>query len=297
MSGRALLKTIDDAIASDIKGRRWIFDNIQYAAITGSQAYGIATKDSDYDIYAVTMPPKDYIFPFHFGYIYNFSKDIPRFDTLDRQHIPYENTDIDFYCYNIVTYFRLCMDNNPNILDSLFVRDNNIIKSTKIANMIRLNRRKFLHRGSFHRFKGYAYSQLKKAKSKTPQGKRVAVVEKYGYDVKFAAHILRLIDEGDQILTTGDIDLLRNKEEIKHVRNGGYTLEHIEELFAEREKRLEKAYHESKIPDRPDIKFIHNLLLNCLEEWFGKMDVISSSRMDATESLIRELDEVLKRYR
>ena len=101
------------------------------------------------------------------------------------------------------------MDNNPNMLDLLFVPTECVTHSTKIGDMVRDKRKLFLHKGCWHKFKGYAFSQMKKMESKEPEpdSKRLANREKSGFDVKFAAHTLRLMYECAQILETGDLDL------------------------------------------------------------------------------------------
>ncbi len=54
--------------------------------------------------------------------------------------------------YPIVKYFRLLMDNNPNIIDSLFVPRNCVLYSTKVGEMVRENRHIFLHKGCWAKF-------------------------------------------------------------------------------------------------------------------------------------------------
>ena len=79
---------------------------------------------------------------------------------------------------------------------------------------MRENRRIFLHKGAWHKFKGYAYSQLHKMEIKSPQegSRRAELVAEHGFDSKFAYHTVRLLDEVEQILMGGDIDLQRDKE-------------------------------------------------------------------------------------
>ena len=84
--------------------------------------------------------------------------------------------------------------------------------------------RRFLHKGAWHKFKGYAYSQLNKIQTKSPTGKRAELVEAHGYDVKFAYHVVRLLLEVEQILVAGDIDLECDREQLKAIRRGEWTL-------------------------------------------------------------------------
>ena len=70
-----------------------------------------------------------------------------------------------------------------------------------------------MEKACWPKFKGYAYAQLNKLKTKKPEGRRLATVEAHGMDVKFAYHVIRLISEVEQILTTGDLDLEANREQ------------------------------------------------------------------------------------
>ena len=64
--------------------------------------------------------------------------------------------------YNIVKFFQLVMENNPNMVDALFVPARCVLHCTALGNMVRDKRKSFLHKGAFQKFKGYAYSQLHK---------------------------------------------------------------------------------------------------------------------------------------
>jgi len=244
----------------------------------GSIAYGVSSDNSDLDIYGFCIPPKEIIFPHLAGEILGFGKQKQRFEQY-QQHGVEDKTacggkgqKYDITVYNIAKYFQLCMDNNPNMIDSLFTPDNCVIHRTKIGDMVRDNRKLFLHKGSWHKFKGYAYSQLHKMSNKKPEGKRKETVEQYGYDVKFAYHIVRLLNEIEQILIEFDLDLQRNREQLKSIRRGEWAEEEIREYFASKERELETAYLNSKLPHSPDEDKIKALLLACLEEHYGNLD-------------------------
>lgn len=267
-----IIDAIEKRVLKDNRNQKWIIDNAQYLTITGSQAYGTETEDSDFDVYGFTVPPKSILFPFHSGYVYGFDKGFPKFEQYEADHIDYKDKpQVDVDIFNITKYFSLCMDNNPNMIDTLFTPPNCVVRCTKVGEMVRLNKRLFLHKGSWFRFKGYAFSQLKKAKSKNRIGKRKEITEKHGYDPKFAMHIFRLLGEVEQILTEQDIDLSRNREQLKYIRDGNFTIEKIENMFHKRESFLEKLYHESTLRDRPDTEAIGRLLLECLEESLGSL--------------------------
>lgn len=146
----------------------WLISNTHYLTLMGSNVYGCNSGNSDWDIYGFCIPKKSVVFPHIDGYIEGFSTNIPRFEEFQQHHIFDEKAEreYDITVFSIVKYFRLLMDNNPNIIDSLFVRSEDILHITHIGTMIRDSRQLFLHKGCFHRFKGYAFSMFKKIRDK-----------------------------------------------------------------------------------------------------------------------------------
>jgi hypothetical protein len=160
----------------------WLPDNLCYETMMGSVAYGVSSDTSDMDVYGICMPPKDMVFPHLAGEILGFGTQIKRFESWQEHHVAAMDKSWDFQILGIVKFFQLAMENNPNIIDSLFTPRRCVLSSTTIGEYLREHRRDFLHKGSWHKFKGYAYSQLNKIRTKTPTGKRAELVEKYGYD-------------------------------------------------------------------------------------------------------------------
>jgi predicted nucleotidyltransferase len=249
----------------------FVVGSVQYETIMGSESYGVSSGASDHDVYGFCIPPKEILFPHLSGEIFGFGKQLKRFEQYQENHVAEEAKVWDISIYSIVKYFQLVMENNPNMIDSLFTPVRCVLHITKIGNMVRDARRMFLHKGSYHKFRGYSYSQVHKMKTKNPEGKRKETVDKYGFDLKFAYHVVRLLGEAEQILTEGDLDLERDRERLKAIRNGEWTMEMIEEFFQAKEKVLEECYHKSALPYGPDEKAIKELLLNCLEEHYGDL--------------------------
>jgi len=281
--------------AKAIHPPKWLPTNTHYLTQMGSVAYGCSSDTSDNDVYGFCIPNLDMVFPHLAGEIPGFGKQIQRFDQWQEHHIMDVGAEkeYDFSIYSIVKYFQLCMENNPNMVDSLFTPINCIIHSTAIGNMVRDKRKLFLHKGCWPKFKGYAHSQLHKIKLKTPQegSKRYDNVQKFGFDVKFAYHIVRLMLEAEQILAHGDLDLQRDREILKAIRRGEWTEQEIEKFFNDKEVGLERVYEESKLPWGPDEPKIKELLLNCLEHHFGSLDkvVIVPNKIENALRQIREI--------
>ena len=223
----------------------WLPDNLCYETMMGSVAYGVSSDTSDMDVYGICMPPKDMVFPHLAGEIMGFGTQIKRFESWQEHHVAAMDKSWDFQILGIVKFFQLAMENNPNIIDSLFTPRRCVLSSTSIGEYLREHRTDFLHKGSWHKFKGYAYSQLNKIRTKTPTGKRAELVEAHGFDVKFAYHVVRLLLEVEQILVAKDIDLERDREQLKAIRRGEWTLPQLDEWAQTKEKQLEALYHES----------------------------------------------------
>jgi uncharacterized protein len=278
---------------------KWLLSNVSYMTVMGSQAYGVSSDDSDLDVYGFCIPPKDLVFPHLAGEIPGFGRQIQRFDQWQEHHVmdPNKEVEYDFVVFSIVKYFQLCMENNPNMIDSLFTPRNAVIHSTPISEHIRENRKLFLHKGAWHKFKGYAYAQMAKirTKSNASNEKRAASILEHGFDLKFAYHIVRLLNEVEQILVEGDLDLQRNREQLKEIRRGEWSLDQVEAYFEHKERTLEATYAASKLPHTPDESQIKKILLQSLEMHYGDLGAAVARDVNV-DAMVRELRVVLDRY-
>lgn len=283
-----------------IKPPFFVVSNLCYETIMGSVAYGVSSDTSDCDIYGFCIPPKEVLFPHLAGVIQGFGNQGQRFDQYQQHHIVDQSNgnEFDFTIYNIVKYFQLCMECNPNMIDSLFTPENCVKHNTRVAQMVRESRTKFLSKLAWPKFKGYALSQMHKIEIKNPDpgSKRAELVERHGFDTKFAYHTVRLLDECEQILMYEDIDLQRNNEYLKSIRRGEVTEKDIRYYFDQKVKHLEELQCESKLRTKPDEKQLKQLLLNCLEHHYGNLDacVVQEDKMIAA---IRSFGKIIDELR
>lgn len=266
------LRAVIDAGAK-VHPPAWLADNLCYETVMGSVAYGVSSDMSDVDVYGICFPPKQVVFPHLAGEIFGFGTQVKRFDQWQEHHIAALDKTWDFQVFSIVKFFQLAMENVPNVIDALFTSRRCVLSSTPIGEYIREHRRDFLHKGAWHKFKGYAYSQLNKVRTKSPSPKRVGIVEEHGYDVKFAYHVVRLLLEAEQILTTRDIDLERDREQLQAIRRGEWTLPQLETWAQDKEKQLEGVYETSTVPYGPDERVLRAHLVHCLEAHYGELAV------------------------
>jgi predicted nucleotidyltransferase len=283
-----------------IRPPHFLADNVMYETMMGSIAYGVSTDHSDRDIYGFCVPPKEAVFPHLDGEIPGFGEPKKRFEQFQASHIEDpsaqggKGVEYDLTIYSIVKYMSLCMECNPNMIDSLFTPHECVLHITQVGTMVREARHLFLHKGCWPKFKGYAYAQLHKMRGKNPIGKRLELQKEFGYDVKYAYHIVRLLGECEQILMDGNIDLRRDREHLKAIRRGEVPEEDIMHWASEKEKQLESLYHSSKLPDHPDVASIRQLLLKCLEHHYGSLDACVV-QVDPAVAALREIRDVVNR--
>jgi predicted nucleotidyltransferase len=257
---------------------KWLPDNTHYETLMGSIAYGVSGDTSDVDVYGFAIPPKEDVFPHLRGEIYGFGRQVQRFEQYQQHHIVDADVvggrgrEYDLTIYSIVKFFQLVMENNPNMVDSLYTPHDCVLHITKIGQMVRDRRDVFLSKLVFHKFRGYAFSQISKMSGKTEDSKRWEMVQQYGYDLKFAYHSVRLVLECEQVLTEGTLDLRRNADMLKAIRAGEWAERQVRDWFTQKEMLLQPLYTASELPYKPNEKAIKELLLECLEEHYGSLE-------------------------
>ena len=143
-------------------------NNIIFLTVAGSQLYGLNTPESDTDLRGVMLDPVDSLLG-----LTNFEQQEYRsFDNPVSEFV-HMFTDIesdDVQIYGLRKFFKLLLENNPNILELLFA--DNIIPNYYgyIPNLITWetiqdHRDIFLSQKIRHTFAGYAYSQLHRIKN------------------------------------------------------------------------------------------------------------------------------------
>jgi len=115
--------------------------------------------------------------------------------------------------------------------------------------------------------------------------KRMESVAEHGCDLKFAYHVVRLLGEIEQVLMEHDLDLERNREQLKSIRRGEWSLDRIEAYFESKERELESLQIVSDLRHSPDESAIKTLLLECLEMHYGNLDADISMPDKAVEAL------------
>jgi len=98
------------------------------------------------------------------------------------------------------------------------------------------------------------------------------MVRKYQYDVKNAAHLIRLLRMGSEFLGTGALQVHRTSDadELKVIKRGGWTLDQVkaeaEGLFA----GVEAARARSPLPPEPDVSAANELLIGLPQQFLDR---------------------------
>ena len=136
--------------------------------LSGSRAYGTHHDDSDVDLKGVAVPPARRLL----GFLPPFEQADDRADvqvftsdlTAEERSIC-ARTHLEGSVYGLAKFARLAADCNPNILEALFCRDEEIRRITPIGEALRESAPLFLSAKARHTFAGYAASQLKRIKN------------------------------------------------------------------------------------------------------------------------------------
>ncbi len=277
----------------------WLASNLHLEVIMGSRAYGCHSEDSsDFDLRGVFTGPKAQYFPATQGLVHGFDS-IPTCEHWCESHVkdPDGKREWDFDIHCIAKFLRLASENNPNQMDLLFVRESNITQISAIGRMLLDAKFLFPSKLAWTRYRGYASAQFHKLKRETlPTGKRRELVEKWGYDIKFGYHILRLLNQARQLLVKGDQDLMEGREEYKAIRAGEWTFERLEKEYEARKIQVEQAFSVSNLQERPDMDKVRRLLLNCLEHQYGSLSKVVARDDEHTQAL-RDIDAILVKHR
>jgi predicted nucleotidyltransferase len=104
--------------------------------------------------------------------------------------------------------------------------------------------------------------------------KRKAMVRKYQYDVKNAAHLIRLLRMGIEFLESGQLQVYRttDADELKRIKRGGWTLDQVKSQAEELFGRIEQARARSPLPPRPDEAAANALLMDIHVRVLGLAD-------------------------
>ena len=173
---------------------------------TGSQLYGTATPTSDTDYSGIFIADEDY----YFGLLTINEADN---STKSKNESGKNTTDaIDDKLYELRNFARLAMQNNPNIIEHLFVNEANIVYIDYFGGDLLAHAHLFPYKGAFDRFIGYASSQKHKMVIKEKHFTELSAAHHYfqsepidKFIVEYRDKHLEFLTEDEQHFNIGDL--------------------------------------------------------------------------------------------
>lgn len=105
-------------------------------------------------------------------------------------------------------------------------------------------------------------------------GNREELLLKYGFDTKFASHLIRLMVEGVDLLKNGHLEFpLKEAKMILDIKTGKWTISEILNYSNELEKEIESLAETSKLPAKPNTEILEKFTVDTLREWLMRESI------------------------
>ena len=246
-----------------VRENRGLGDWAILSGYRGSIAHGMYVPSNDpnsiddKDAMAICVPPLDY----YFG--------LKQYGSRGTKEIKRDEWDI--VTYEVNKFVSLLAKGNPNVLMMLWLSPQYYINKTAAGQMLITHKYLFVGRHVYRSFVGYAHGQLHRMTHHAFQGhmgaKRKQLVEKYGYDTKNAAHLIRLLRMGTEFLNDGELYVERTMDaaQLLEIKKGEWSLEKVQDEADKWFKNAEQAYLNSNLPKEPDKEKINRLLIDVIE--------------------------------
>lgn len=169
--------------------------------------------------------------------------------------------DLDLVVYGLRRYASLAAQGNPTVLLPLFVPEEHVCWQNTFGRELRERRDMFLSKQAGARFAGYLHAQrdglMGLRSGGTRNQGRADIRARYGFDTKFAAHMVRLGLQGVELMRTGAFSLPIPEPHlswIRDLRQGKHSKEEALEWAADLEAEIKSLIDgdESPLPERPD---------------------------------------------
>lgn len=239
-------------------------DSTILRGVVGSTAHGLAIEgQDDRDEMGICVEPPEYVMGLRVFEQY-IQRDRP-------EGVRSQPGDLDLTIYSLRKWARLAAKGNPSVLTMLWLPEYTVI--TSLGEELVELRHEFVSQEAGKRFLGYLTSQKMKLtgeRSKTVN--RPDLVEKYGFDTKFAMHALRLGFEGIEYVTEGRLTLPiaePNLSTLRSLRTGGISYADTLKLIENTEQRLREATEQCRAV--ADYRRINDFLCRAHQRhWYGE---------------------------
>jgi predicted nucleotidyltransferase len=229
----------------------------------GSHCHGTYIPNSDHnsvddiDIFRIVVQPASY----YLG-IEGYYKKYDHYEAFIDEY--------DILIYDIRKFITLLSKGNPNVHIFLWLRPEDYFSISEAGEYLLSKRTEFLSQKVIQALGGYAISQLRRMTHFKFEGymgeKRKTLIERHGYDCKNAAHCIRLLSTGIDLLKTGELKVYRSedRELLIEIKTGKWSLESVKQYADNLMTEFNKIAENSNLPDDVDHEKMNEILLNTM---------------------------------
>lgn len=242
--------------------------------LVGSGLHGTAVEgQDDRDEMGVCIEPPEYVIG-----LQRFEQYIYRTQPEGVRSGP---GDLDLTIYSLRKWLRLALAGNPTILLPLFVPPEHLVSCGPLGTELRVRSEMIVSRRAGHRFLGYLRAQRERLLGLRGgrHTNRPELVEIYGFDAKFAMHMVRLGVQGVELMETGRISLpIREPwlSWLRDLRQGRHSKAEALAAAEELEAAIEHLLVTSPLPPTPDERAADAWLVSAYQRFWSPVD--SSAR-------------------
>jgi predicted nucleotidyltransferase len=216
-------------------------------SVVGSGVHGIAIAGTDdHDEMGVYIEPPEYVLGverYREDYVWRTQPEGVRSG----------HGDTDLILYSLRKYLRLAINGNPTVMLPLFAPSELLVVVTPLGDELRALRSSFLSQQAVERFLGYMHSQHERmlGQSKRNVPNRPELIERYGWDVKYGSHALRLAYQGYEIASRGFLTLPlpdRERERVLAVKRGEIPRDEVSAEIGRLEAEVRTLIDEGRTP-------------------------------------------------
>lgn len=185
--------------------------------------------------------------------------------------------DTDLTLYGLRKYLGLVATGNPTALLPLFAPTRDVLVCTPLGEELRHFGPSLLSQQAGRRFLGYLHAQRKRLLGEDHRHvpARPELVARYGYDVKYASHALRLGMQGVEVARDGRLTLPlpeADRQLVLAVKRGEYPLQTALDLIDSRAELLQAVLESgrSPLPAHPDLNAANRWLADAHMRYWRK---------------------------
>lgn len=233
--------------------------------MAGSRLQGVNTEDSDTDLLGICIEPPEVMV--------GIGADFEQYQFTNKTSKEAKSSpgDVEGTIYSLRKFCRLAAKGNPTVLSVLYATDHDqLVYRHELGENLQDHADIFLSKQAIKSFLGYTQNQRDRLSGeKKPRTNRPELVEKHGYDCKFAYHAIRLAHQGIELAETGKITQPLEPEfrqQMLDMRAGHYSRDEALDWCDDLIDRLEQLKRTSNLPEQADSERISSKLCG----WYGR---------------------------